>query len=83
MSYASPGELGSSRWPVVTVLISLPRAAVAVRDLRTAGSDISDVRRKALSNPYPLNSIRLHALFGEMMVLGLVAAGIVRWARSI
>jgi 1,4-dihydroxy-2-naphthoate octaprenyltransferase len=65
-------------WPIAGVLLSLPRAARATRALRTAGDDIHDVRRNALKNPYPLNSIRLHARFGELIIVGLAIAGVIR-----
>ncbi len=65
-------------WPIVAVLLSLPRAVKAVRSLSSTGDDIDDIRRTALQNPYPLNSIRLHARFGELLVVGLLIAGIIR-----
>jgi 1,4-dihydroxy-2-naphthoate octaprenyltransferase len=65
-------------WPVVVVLLSLPKAAAAAQALRATSDDINDIRQKATTNPYPLNSIRLHARFGELAVVGLVIAGVIR-----
>jgi hypothetical protein len=49
--------------------------------LSSTKDDIDQIREKALTNPYPLNSIRLHARFGTLSVLGLVVAGIIRIIR--
>ncbi len=65
-------------WPIVVILFSLPKAARAIQALRTTKDDIIDIRQKALKSPYPLNSIRLHARFGELAVLGLVIAGVIQ-----
>ena len=68
-------------WPMVVALVSLPKATKAIQALRTTSNDIADIRQKALRNPYPLNSIRLHARFGELLVVGLVIAGVVGLVR--
>ncbi len=68
-------------WPIGLALISLPQAVVAIRALSSTKDDIDQIRERALTNPYPLNSIRLHSRFGALAVLGLLAAGIIRLVR--
>ncbi len=69
-------------WPILVIMLSIPWAARAFRELRAASDDISDIRDRSLRSPYPLNSIRLHARFGELAVAGLVIAGIIRLATG-
>ena len=64
-------------WPVVLVTLSVPKAVNATGALKTTSDDVIDIRRKALKNHYPLNSIRLHARFGGPGVAGLIVAGVV------
>jgi len=68
-------------WPVGLAVISVPQAINAIWALSSTEDDINQIREKALTNPYPLNSIRLHARFGALAVLGLVVAGIIRIVR--
>lgn len=65
-------------WPIAVIFLSLPRAVKAIQALHTTSNDINEIRQKALKKPYPLNSIRLHTRFGELAVLGLVVAGVMR-----
>ena len=65
-------------WPIAVALLSVPKAVEAIRGLSTTSHAIEDVRQEALKNPYPLNSIRLHARFGELVVVGLIIAGLAR-----
>jgi 1,4-dihydroxy-2-naphthoate octaprenyltransferase len=69
-------------WPLALVLLSLPQAFKAIRSLSATKNDTDDIRQKAMRNPFPLNSIRLHARFGELTVAGLALAGLIRimWA---
>ena len=68
-------------WPIGLAAISVPQAVTAIWALSSTKDDIDQIREKALTNPYPLNSIRLHARFGALAVLGLVVAGIIRMLR--
>ena len=65
-------------WPMALVLVSLPRAFRSMSAIRNTRDDLDDIRQKSLLNPYPLNSIRLHSLFGMFVVIGLVVAGLIR-----
>ncbi len=65
-------------WPIGLAVISVPQAVVAVRALSSTKDNIDQIREKALSNPYPLNSIRLHSRFGALAVVGLLVAGIIK-----
>ena len=68
-------------WPIGLAVVSLPQAMTAIRALSSTKDDIEEIREKALTNPYPLNSIRLHARFGALAVLGLVVAAVIRMLR--
>jgi 1,4-dihydroxy-2-naphthoate octaprenyltransferase len=69
-------------WPIAIVMISFPWAIKSVRDMHNTKNDINDIRQKSQLTPFPLNSIRLHARFGTMLVIGLVVAGFIRIISS-
>jgi 1,4-dihydroxy-2-naphthoate octaprenyltransferase len=68
-------------WPIGLAAISVPQAVTAIRALSSTKDDIDQIREKALTNPYPLNSIRLHARFGALVVVGLLVAAVIRIVR--
>lgn len=62
--------------PMALVFISLPQAVRTIQALHSTTDNLDDIRHKSLRNPYPLNSIRLHARFGSLSVVGAVVAGL-------
>jgi len=50
----------------------------AYKALHSTKDDIDEIRLKSQTNPYPLNSIRLHVRFGTLAVAGLIIAGGIR-----
>ena len=65
-------------WPVALIILSLPKAIKAFGDLHKTTDDLQDIRQKSRTTPYPLNSIRLHARFGELTAIALTCAGLIR-----
>jgi len=70
--------LQPSFWPLVLILVSVPLALRAYKALHSTKDDIDEIRLKSQTNPYPLNSIRLHVRFGTLAVAGLIIAGGIR-----
>ncbi len=78
LSVAGAIALEPRYWPAALVVLSLPKAVSTVRALGEAGEEEESIRRKALTSPFPLNSIKLHLQFGALVLAGVVIVGIMR-----
>jgi 1,4-dihydroxy-2-naphthoate octaprenyltransferase len=59
-----------SYYPMLLVLLSIPRAAKAIRRVWAGGDSAAQIRQGAAKGRYPLNSIRLHMQFSLLLILG-------------
>jgi 1,4-dihydroxy-2-naphthoate octaprenyltransferase len=65
-------------WPIVVVLLALPKAIGTVRPMRLTENSEESIRHKALGSPFPLNSIKLHLRFGLLLLAGVLIAGVIQ-----
>lgn len=67
-----------SLYPLLLVVLSIPKAVKALEAMRKTGDTAEDFRAKAHIFRYPLNSIKLHFQFSIMLTIGCLISAFIK-----